>query len=60
MRKTDFIKMGLKNLARRKLRTSLTVMGVVIGTFSIVVMVVCNLLINITLVLKFKSKCIEK
>jgi len=39
MRKTDFIKMGLKNLARRKLRTSLTVMGVVIGTFSIVVMV---------------------
>ena len=39
MRKSDFIKMGLKNLSRRKLRTSLTVMGVVIGTFSIVVMV---------------------
>lgn len=38
MRGNDFIKMGLKNLTRRKLRTSLTVMGVVIGTFSIVVM----------------------
>ena len=38
MRSNDFIKMGLKNLARRKLRTSLTVIGVVIGTFSIVVM----------------------
>ena len=30
--------MGLKNLSRRKLRTSLTILGVVIGTFSIVVM----------------------
>ncbi len=38
MRSKDFIKMGLKNLTRRKLRTSLTVLGVVIGTFSIVVM----------------------
>lgn len=38
MRSKDFIKMGLKNLSRRKLRTSLTVLGVVIGTFSIVVM----------------------
>ena len=39
MRRADFIKMGLKNLTRRKLRTSLTIIGVVIGTFSIVVMV---------------------
>lgn len=38
MRSNDFIRMGLKNLTRRKLRTSLTVIGVVIGTFSIVVM----------------------
>lgn len=38
MRRKDFIRMGLKNLARRKLRTSLTVLGVVIGTFSIVAM----------------------
>lgn len=39
MRSSDFIKMGFKNLFRRKLRTSLTVVGVVIGVFSIVVMV---------------------
>lgn len=38
MKSKDFVKMGLKNLTRRKLRTSLTVLGVVIGTFSIVVM----------------------
>lgn len=38
MRSSDFIKMGLKNLTRRKLRTLLTILGVVIGTFSIVVM----------------------
>ena len=39
MRSSDFIKMGMKNLLRRKLRTSLTIIGVVIGVFSIVVMV---------------------
>lgn len=39
MKKVDFVKMGFKNLWRRKLRTILTIMGVVIGTFSIVIMV---------------------
>lgn len=39
MKKIDFVKMGVKNLWRRKLRTILTIMGVVIGTFSIVIMV---------------------
>ena len=39
MKKVDFIKMGFKNLWRRKLRTILTIMGVVIGTFSISIMV---------------------
>lgn len=39
MKRIDFIKMGFKNLWRRKLRTILTIMGVVIGTFSIVIMV---------------------
>lgn len=39
MKKIDFVKMGFKNLWRRKLRTILTIMGVVIGTFSIVIMV---------------------
>lgn len=39
MRISDLIKMGLKNLSRRKARTALTVVGVIIGTISIVVMV---------------------
>lgn len=39
MRISDLIKMGLKNLARRKARTILTVLGVVIGTLSIIIMV---------------------
>lgn len=38
MRKIDFVKMGFKNLWRRKLRTILTIVGVIIGTFSIVIM----------------------
>ncbi|PYG88701.1 ABC-type lipoprotein release transport system permease subunit [Ruminiclostridium sufflavum DSM 19573] len=39
MRNFDILLMGLKNLFRRKTRTILTVLGVVIGTASIVVMV---------------------
>ncbi len=39
MKPFDLLAMSLKNLSRRKLRTSLTVLGVVIGTASIVVMV---------------------
>ena len=39
MKKIAFVKMGFRNLWRRKLRTILTIMGVVIGTFSIVIMV---------------------
>lgn len=38
MNSIDLIRMGLKNLWRRKLRTFLTVLGVLIGTSSIVVM----------------------
>lgn len=38
MNSSDLIRMGLKNLWRRKLRTFLTVLGVIIGTASIVVM----------------------
>lgn len=38
MRISDLIRMGLRNLSRRKARTALTVIGVVIGTISIVVM----------------------
>ncbi|HSH36534.1 ABC transporter permease [Schnuerera sp.] len=38
MTSIDLMRMGLKNLWRRKLRTFLTVLGVIIGTSSIVVM----------------------
>ena len=36
---SDMIKMALRNLWKRKLRTFLTILGVIIGTASIVVMV---------------------
>ena len=39
MKKIDFVKMGFRNLWRRKLRTILTITGVFIVTFSIVIMV---------------------
>lgn len=39
MRIIDLIRMGLRNLFRRKARTLLTVIGVIIGTVSIVVMI---------------------
>ncbi len=38
MSSIDLIRMGLQNLWRRKLRTFLTILGVIIGTSSIVVM----------------------
>lgn len=38
MSKIDLIRMGIQNLWRRKLRTFLTVLGVIIGTSSIIVM----------------------
>ncbi|WP_139902212.1 ABC transporter permease [Clostridium thermarum] len=39
MNSLDLIRMGLKNLFKRKVRTLLTVLGVIIGTASIVIMV---------------------
>ena len=39
MRWSDLLRMSSSNLKRRKLRTFLTVLGVVIGTASIVVMI---------------------
>ncbi len=38
MRISDLLKMGLRNLSRRKARTILTVLGVVIGSLSIIIM----------------------
>jgi len=52
MNKKDLIEMGLKNLWRRKLRTFLTVLGVLIGTSSIVIM----LSLGIGLSESFKSQ----
>lgn len=46
MRIIDLIKMGLRNLRRRKARTALTVIGVIIGTISIVVMISIGLGMN--------------
>ncbi|MBQ9118852.1 MAG: ABC transporter permease [Lachnospiraceae bacterium] len=46
MRISDLIKMGLRNLGRRKARTALTVVGVVIGTISIMLMVAIGQGIN--------------
>lgn len=39
MRISDLLRMGLRNLKRRKARTILTVLGVVIGSLSIIIMV---------------------
>lgn len=39
MKISDLIQMSLDNLLRRKLRTALTVLGVLIGTISVVIMV---------------------
>lgn len=39
MRWSDLLRMSVTNLRRRKLRTFLTILGVVIGTASIVVMI---------------------
>ena len=39
MRFSDLLSMSVNNLLRRKLRTFLTVLGVIIGTASIVVMI---------------------
>ena len=39
MKFIDLLKMSIANLNRRRLRTSLTVLGVIIGTTSVVTMV---------------------
>lgn len=46
MNSSDLIAMGLRNLFRRKTRTILTVLGVVIGTASIVVMLSLGIAMN--------------
>lgn len=46
MRISDLLKLALRNLLRRKARTALTVIGMVIGTISIVVMVSIGIGVN--------------
>lgn len=46
MNNIDLIAMALKNLFKRKLRTFLTILGVSIGTASIIVMISLGLAIN--------------
>jgi len=46
MRIIDIITMSLRNLFKRKLRTFLTVLGVVIGTSAIIVMISLGLAVN--------------
>lgn len=55
MRISDLIKMGLRNLSRRKARTALTIIGMVIGTISIVVMISIGIGMNQT----FQSRVME-
>ncbi|BCJ93139.1 ABC transporter permease [Anaerocolumna cellulosilytica] len=55
MRISDLIKMGLRNLSRRKARTALTIIGVIIGTLSIVVMISIGIGMNTN----FKSQVME-
>ncbi len=46
MRISDLLKLAFRNLMRRKARTALTVIGVIIGTISIVVMVSIGIGVN--------------
>ena len=46
MRISDLLKLAFRNLMRRKARTALTIIGVVIGTISIIVMVSIGIGVN--------------
>lgn len=46
MTNIDIIKMALKNLAKRKLRTALTILSVVIGATSIIIMISLGVALN--------------
>ncbi len=51
----DLFSMGIKNLLRRKTRTILTVLGVIIGTSSIVVMLSLGIGMNLTFQAQLES-----
>mgnify|MGYP003059063616 CR=1 FL=1 len=56
MRWSDLLRMSVSSLRRRKLRTFLTVLGVVIGTASIVVMISLGLGLQESMYEEEKSK----
>ena len=55
MNKRDLIKLALKNFMRRKTRSILTILGVVIGTASIVVMLSLGIGMNVSFENQLKS-----
>lgn len=55
MNNIDIIRMGLKNLVRRKARTFLTVLGVIIGTAAIITMISLGLGIKNTFIEQVKQ-----
>ena len=55
MRFSDLFRLSLSNLLRRKMRTFLTVLGVVIGTASIVVMVSLGLGMSRSMLQSYQS-----
>lgn len=55
MRFLDLLTMSVNNLRRRKMRTALTVLGVVIGTASVVVMVSLGIGLNALMVEMYSS-----
>lgn len=55
MNKSDLLKLALKNFTRRKTRSILTILGVVIGTASIVVMISLGIGMNVSYQEQLKS-----
>lgn len=55
MRTTDYLRMGLKNLARQRARTFLTITAITVGSFSLILMTALLLNIRQSLLDKFQK-----
>lgn len=60
MKKSDLLSMAVQNLKNRKSRTKLTVIGVIIGTCSIVIMVSIGVGINNTVTSMFSTSSVAQ
>lgn len=60
MKKSDLLSMAVQNLKNRRSRTKLTVIGVIIGTCSIVIMVSIGVGINNTITSMFSTSSVAK